>query len=93
MCLFWGTTYLGIRVGLESFTPAMLMCLRYLVSGALMLIGAVVAGARLPRGQELWRTAVYGALTIGMGTGSLALAEVWIPSGLAALIVGAADTE
>jgi drug/metabolite transporter (DMT)-like permease len=87
VCLFWGTTYLGIRVGLESFTPAMLMCLRYLVSGALMLIGARVAGAHFPRGRELWRTALYGALTIGMGTGSLALAEVWIPSGLAALIV------
>ena len=78
---------MGIRVGLESFTPAMLMCLRYLVSGALMLIGARVAGAHFPRGRELWRTALYGALTIGMGTGSLALAEVWIPSGLAALIV------
>ncbi len=78
---------MGIRVGLESFTPAMLMCLRYLISGILMLIGAWLAGAHLPRGRELWRTALYGALTIGMGTGSLALAEVWIPSGLAALIV------
>lgn len=78
---------MGIRVGLESFTPAMLMCLRYLISGVLLLIGAIVAGAHLPRGRELWRTALYGALTIGMGTGSLALAEVWIPSGLAALIV------
>jgi drug/metabolite transporter (DMT)-like permease len=87
VCLFWGTTYLGIRVGLESFSPAMLMSLRYLISGILMLIGARVAGAHLPRGHELWRTALYGALTIGMGTGSLALAEVWIPSGLAALIV------
>jgi drug/metabolite transporter (DMT)-like permease len=87
VCLFWGTTYLGIRVGLESFTPAMLMCLRYLVSGILMLIGARVTGAHLPRGEELWRTALYGAITIGMGTGSLALAEQWIPSGLAALIV------
>lgn len=78
---------MGIRVGLESFTPAMLMCLRYLISGILMLIGAWLAGAHLPRGRELWRTALYGAITIGMGTGSLALAEVWIPSGLAALIV------
>jgi drug/metabolite transporter (DMT)-like permease len=87
VCLFWGTTYLGIRVGLESFSPATLMCLRYLVSGILMLAGARVAGAHFPRGEELWRTAIYGAVTIGMGTGSLALAEQWIPSGLAALIV------
>ena len=67
MCLFWGTTYLGIRVGLESFTPAMLMCLRYLISGILMLIGAWLAGAHLPRGRELWRTALYGAITIENG--------------------------
>ena len=87
MCLFWGTTYLGIRVGLESFSPATLMCLRYLVSGILMLAGARVAGAHFPRAGELWRTALYGVITIGMGTGSLVLAEQWIPSGLAALIV------
>jgi drug/metabolite transporter (DMT)-like permease len=85
--LFWGTTYLGIRIGLESFSPAMLMCLRYLASGILMLAGARLVGAHFPRGEELWRTALYGAMTIGMGTGSLALAEQWIPSGLAALIV------
>jgi drug/metabolite transporter (DMT)-like permease len=47
----------------------------------------VWSGAHLPRGRELWLTAGYGLLTIGVGTGCLSVAEQWIPSGLAALLV------
>jgi drug/metabolite transporter (DMT)-like permease len=57
------------------------------MSGALMLAAVPFTGAHFPKAGELWRTAIYGAMTIGMGTGSLALAEQWIPSGLAALMV------
>jgi drug/metabolite transporter (DMT)-like permease len=87
VCLFWGTTYLGIRIAVESLPPATLMCVRYLLSGTLMLAGARLRGARFPRGRELWLTAVYGATTIGLGTGSLAFAEQWLPSGLSALMI------
>lgn len=65
----------------------MLMFLRYTFSGAALLIGAWIKGAQFPAFNEAWRTALYGVLTIGLGTGSLAFAEQWIPSGLAALIV------
>jgi len=85
VCFFWGTTYLGIRVALESFSPAMLMCLRYTISGGALLIGALVAGARLPTVREARQTAFYGLLTIAVGTGCLAYSEQWIPSGMASL--------
>jgi len=65
----------------------MLMFLRYTLSGTLMMMGAWISGAAFPRGRELWLTAFYGLLTIGLGTGSLAVAELWVPSGLAAMIV------
>lgn len=65
----------------------MLMFLRYLVSGGALLLGALAAGARFPTGPEAWRTAGYGLLTIGVGTGALAFSEQWIPSGLASLMV------
>ena len=87
VCFFWGTTYLGIRMALESLTPAMLLCVRYSLSGSVMLAGAFFTGAHLPRGRELWFTALFGVITIGIGTGCLAVAEQWIPSGLAALFV------
>lgn len=85
MCVFWGTTYLGIRIALESFTPEMLVFLRYTVSGTLMLAGALLTGAHIPRGRELLLTAFYGAVTLGIGNGCLAFSEQWVPSGLAAL--------
>lgn len=52
-----------------------------------MLIAAKLRGAHIPGGRELWGSALYGVLTIGVGTGALTYAEVWIPSGLASLFV------
>ena len=66
------------------------MCVRYLLSGSVILVGAWLAKARFPRGRELWTTAGLGVLTIGVGTGALTFAEVWVPSGLASLFVATA---
>ena len=87
VCLFWGTTYLGIRMAVESMAPAVLVSLRYLSSGGLLLAAALIVKARLPCGKELWYTALFGVIIIGIGNGCLAFAEVWIPSGLAALFI------
>ncbi len=84
---FWGTTYLGIRMALESVSPVHLICVRFLASGTLMLIGARLMGAHIPNGRELWMTACNGLLMLGGGTGILIYTEQWVPSGLAALIV------
>lgn len=87
MCFFWGTTYLGIRVALESFSPLILVCSRFLISGAIILIAARLMGSPLPAGNELYRTALNGIAVLGIGNGCLAIAEQWIPSGLAALFI------
>jgi drug/metabolite transporter (DMT)-like permease len=87
VCFFWGTTYLGIRIAVQDVPPAALMSMRYLISGGLLLAGAGVAGAHLPRGRELRRTALFGIMTIGFGTGTLVIAEQFLPSGLSALLI------
>jgi drug/metabolite transporter (DMT)-like permease len=87
VCFFWGTTYLAIRIGVESISPATLMSARYLASGLILVIGTRAKGKAFPNARELWLTALYGVITIGIGTGSLAVAEQWVPSGLAALFV------
>lgn len=84
---FWGTTYLAIRMALEAFPPLLMIATRFVLSGALMLIGARALGVHLPRGRELWLTALYGVLILGIGNGCLTFAELWIPSGLAALFL------
>lgn len=85
VCVLWGTTYLGIRIALESIPPLYLITIRYLLSGSILLLGAALSGARLPRGRELMYTALCGMICIGIGNTLLAFSEEWIPSGLAAL--------
>jgi drug/metabolite transporter (DMT)-like permease len=74
-------------MALESFGPLTLLCFRFLLSGSLMMAGAVLAGAHVPRGRELWETAGYGVVVLGIGNGALVFAEQWVPSGLASLFV------
>jgi drug/metabolite transporter (DMT)-like permease len=87
VCFFWGTTYLGIRIALESMAPEVLMGVRYTISGLILLVVAYFSNAHLPTGRELWYTALYGVIIIGTGTGCLVFAEQWVPSGLAAVFV------
>jgi drug/metabolite transporter (DMT)-like permease len=87
VCFFWGTTYLGVRVALDDLGPGVIVCVRNLLSGALLLGWAQWRGLPLPAGRDLWRTGAYGVLTIGVGNGTLAVAELWTPTGLASLFI------
>lgn len=74
-------------MALESFTPVTLVATRFVISGSLMLGGCLLLGMTVPRGAELWHTALNGVIILGIGNGCLALAETYIPSGLAALVI------
>ncbi|HUB82714.1 MAG TPA: EamA family transporter [Bryobacteraceae bacterium] len=87
VCFLWGTTYLGIRMSLESFPPLRLVTVRYLLSGSMMLLFARTRGLYLPRGRELAAACVSGFLTLGVGNGALVLSETMVPSGIAGLII------
>jgi drug/metabolite transporter (DMT)-like permease len=86
VCFFWGTTYLAIRMSLESFPPLMLVSARFLLSGSILLLFAAVRGLYLPRGRELASNCLSGLLLLGLGNSCLVFAEVLIPSGMAGLI-------
>jgi len=87
VCIFWGTTYLGFRIALDSLSPAVVVCVRNLISGTLILGFCLIRRIPLPRGRDLWYTAAFGVLTIAIGNGSLAVSELWTPTGLASLFV------
>ena len=87
VCFFWGTTYLGIRISIESMAPEVLMAVRYSISGIILLAFAYFMRAHIPSGRELRFTSLYGVLIIGGGTGCLVFAEQWVPSGLAAVFI------
>jgi drug/metabolite transporter (DMT)-like permease len=87
VCVFWGTTYLGIRMSLESFPPLTLVAARYVISGTLTLAFAWYRGMHIPRGKELMAACIAGLGTLTVGNGALSVSETLIPSGMAGLII------
>jgi drug/metabolite transporter (DMT)-like permease len=88
----WGSTYLGIRVVVETMPPLLTSGLRFGLAGAIMWIAVAarkgLRGARLSRSQLLACTLVGAGLVAG-GNGLVMVAEQHVPSGLAALIMAA----
>ena len=48
VCLIWGTTYLGIRITLETMPPALMSSLRWLIASALLIGYMRARGEPLP---------------------------------------------
>ncbi len=87
--IIWGSTYLGIRFAVETIPPFMQGAVRFLISGLILVGWRRAAGDPAPTLRQ-WRSAlVVGLLLLLGGNGLLAWAEQRIPSGIAALLVGA----
>ena len=87
VCLVWGTTYLGIRIALETIPPLLMGGIRYLVSGIVMIAILAARGERLPR-MRMWPALMLlGLLMLGFGNGGVVWAEQTVPSGLTAVLV------
>jgi drug/metabolite transporter (DMT)-like permease len=87
VCLIWGTTYLGIRVSLESVPPALMGGIRWIIAGGLLTAYLVARRRPLPPVSQWGGIALLGFLMLGLGNGGVVFAEQYVPSGLAAVIV------
>ena len=87
VCLIWGTTYLGIRIALETIPPALMAGIRWTIAGLLVAAVLVVRGRPLP-GPRTWPgLALLSLLMIGLGNGLVVWAELFVPSGLTAVVL------
>ena len=83
----WGSTYLAIRIGIESFPPLILAGLRHITVG-LFLYPILRRKTGIRPTAANWRTAVVtGGLLLFVGNGGVSWAEQTVPSGIAALLV------
>jgi len=86
--LFWGSTYLGIDIAVQTIPPALMCGLRFLVAGVVMLAVCALTGRKtLYSPKQLALTAVVGVLLLMGGNLTLSYAELTVSSGLAALIL------
>jgi len=88
VCLIWGTTYYALRVGVAGFPAFLFSGIRQVSAGLLLILFlAVTRRIRRLRWIDITRQAIPGVLMITIGNGVIGWAEIYIPSGLAALIV------
>jgi drug/metabolite transporter (DMT)-like permease len=85
--LVWGSTYLGIRFAIESIPPFLMAGARFLLAGIIMFAIAWSQGAHKSTWAN-WRVSlIVGACLLLGGNGGVTIAEQYIDTGLAALIV------
>lgn len=85
--LSWGSTYLGIKIALESLPPLFLMGVRFFLFGVIVYVFLRLRGAPGPGRTEWWWSAVIGTFLMLGGSASVSYAEQWVASGLAALMI------
>lgn len=87
VCLIWGTTYMAIRVALETMPPLIMMGLRWTIAGGVLSLFLIARGERV-FSKALWpRAVLLGFLMLLLGNAGVAVAELWVPSGLTAVII------
>ena len=86
--IIWGSTYLAIKYAIETLPTFLMAGFRFTVAGAILY-----AWARTSSGYEKpklahWKTSlIVGTLLLGIGNGGVVLAEHYISSSLAALLI------
>ncbi len=86
--LIWGSTYLGIRIAIETFPPFLMAGIRFSVAGIILYVWSRWRGAPLPSRSHWFAATVVGGLLLLGGNGGVVWAEQHVPSGLTALLIG-----
>ncbi len=85
--LIWGSTYLAILIAIETIPPLLMAGVRFLFAGAILYTWTRFSGAPKPTFKQ-WRSAtLIGALLLLIGNGGVTWSELYVPSGIAALVV------
>ena len=87
--IVWGSTYLAIHFAIQSMPPFLMAAARFLAAGAILYAWRRMAGDPAPRRVEWRSAAVVGLFLLLGGNGGVVWAEQVVPSGIAALMIGA----
>ncbi len=86
VCIFWGTTYLGLRIGVTQFPPFLFSMIRFLCSGLILITFMLAIGKTMPDRRTLINQAICGLFMVTLGVSVVGYAEVHVSSSVAAVI-------
>ena len=85
--LVWGSTYLAIRIAIETIPPLLMAGVRFIIAGSIMYLWGRLRTNERPTRLHWKSTAIVGLMLLLVGNGGLSWSEKLIPSGIAALLV------
>src|SRR4051812_11861087 len=84
--ILWGTTFLGIRLAVETVPPLIVGMSRHTFGGALLLVGLFLFKKfEKPTLREARNALFIGGITAGISNGALTWSEVNVPSSYASI--------
>jgi len=86
LCFVWGSTYLAIRMAVETLPPHIMVGGRSVLAGLIMGGVALMSGTARPTRANVLNAAISGVLLFAGGQAFLATAEMHVPSGQAAVV-------
>lgn len=87
--IIWGSTYLGMRIAIQTIPPFLLSGIRFLIAGACLYVFLRARHVPAPTRKQWFGAGVLGILLLVLGNGLVSFSEQWVASGLAAVAVGA----
>jgi len=86
--IIWGSTYLGIRVAVETIPPFLMACTRFLLAGLILFAFLRLRGAPRPTAEQWRMNTIIGMFLLVGGNGLVVWASRLVPSGIIALLAG-----
>ena len=85
--IIWGSTYLGIKIAIETFPPFLMAGIRFVIAGSLLYGYVIVKERKHPKLIEWRDTTIIGTLLLMGGNGLVVIAEQSIPTSIVAIII------
>jgi drug/metabolite transporter (DMT)-like permease len=87
ICVIWGTTFLGIRIGITDIPPFLFAGIRTTTAGILLVAIVMLAvKAKIPSTSVIINQAIAGFFLFTLGNGLIGVAEMYVSSGITAII-------
>jgi drug/metabolite transporter (DMT)-like permease len=85
--ILWGSTYLAMRLAIETVPPFLMASTRFLVAGSLLYAFSSRSAPSRPTPRQ-WRNAAVASVALFVvGNGGVAWAQQVVPTGASALVV------
>ena len=82
----WGSTYLVMRIAVESLPPMLMGAIRFTIAGGLLFVFGLARGVQRPTLRQWFMALPIGILLFVGGNGLVAIGETRVSSGIAAVV-------